>query len=523
MGTLCSRNPWLAAGSMAVVAFGVLFSGVINGYFAAGSTAAILTFILPVTITAGTNVIPARLEGWGLAAVVAISAQMLLWPARPRDRLGPLIARACHVLASVTESGGSVAEASDAIGKLRDQFFATPYRPTGPTDAAKALTFLVDELDWFKSRLLAPTAEPEVAPLCRQENAEVIDATASVLRASAARFEGSREVPDFGRLDAARDALARRIPERLPEMPQHADADTLLAAIEPSFRLRGMSYSAHQIGTNTLAATGAAPPRVGPTLSAVGRLAAEHTNVRSQWFRDSIRGAAALAIGVFVAQKTGVQNGFWVVLGTLSVLRSNALATGATVISALAGTAVGIVAGALLVVAIGTDTAVLWGVLPLAVLLAAYAPRIISFAAGQAGFTLLLLILFNIIRPVGWTVGLVRVQDVAIGFGISLAVGVVFWPRGAAALVRDELATAYARGADYVVATARRLSEGGSDDDRPRRPRRGRCPPPARRRVSAVPRRALRHGIQRRGCRSARRRRGARPPSSAIARSARQG
>lgn len=457
VGTLCSRNPWLAAGSMAVVAFGVLFSGVINGYFAAGSTAAILTFILPVTITAGTNVIPARLEGWGLAAVVAISAQMLLWPARPRDRLGPLIARACHVLASVTESGGSVAEASDAIGKLRDQFFATPYRPTGPTDAAKALTFLVDELDWFKSRLLAPTAEPEVAPLCRQENAEVIDATASVLRASAARFEGSREVPDFGRLDAARDALARRIPERLPEMPQHADADTLLAAIEPSFRLRGMSYSAHQIGTNTLAATGAAPPRVGPTLSAVGRLAAEHTNVRSQWFRDSIRGAAALAIGVFVAQKTGVQNGFWVVLGTLSVLRSNALATGATVISALAGTAVGIVAGALLVVAIGTDTAVLWGVLPLAVLLAAYAPRIISFAAGQAGFTLLLLILFNIIRPVGWTVGLVRVQDVAIGFGISLAVGVVFWPRGAAALVRNSVAAAYVSGVEFVDAAIARI------------------------------------------------------------------
>src|SRR5205823_9145164 len=35
---------------------------------------------------------------------------------------------------------------------------------------------------------------------------------------------------------------------------------------------------------------------------------------------------------------------------------------------------------------------------------------------------------------------------------------------GAAALLLDELATAYARGADYVVATARRLSEGGSDD-----------------------------------------------------------
>src|SRR5207253_2350228 len=119
---------------------------------------------------------------------------------------------------------------------------------------------------------------------------------------------------------------------------------------------------------------------------------------------------------------------------------------------ALAGTAVGIVIGALLVIGIGTHEAVLWSVLPVAVLLAAYAPRAISFAAGQAGFTVVLFILFNLIQPVGWTVGLVRVEDVAIGFAISLGVGLLFWPRGAAALLRENLAFAYARSADYVVA-----------------------------------------------------------------------
>src|SRR5205807_1866129 len=112
-------------------------------------------------------------------------------------------------------------------------------------------------------------------------------------------------------------------------------------------------------------------------------------------------------------QRTGLQHSFWVVLGTLSVLRSNALGTGWSILSALAGTAVGIVVGALLVIAIGTHEAVLWGVLPVAVLLAAYAPRAISFAAGQAGFTVVLFILFNIIQPVGWRVGLIRVEYVA--------------------------------------------------------------------------------------------------------------
>jgi uncharacterized membrane protein YccC len=152
------------------------------------------------------------------------------------------------------------------------------------------------------------------------------------------------------------------------------------------------------------------------------------------------------------------------VLGTLSVLRSNALGTGRSIVSALAGTAVGIVVGALLVIAIGTHETVLWGVLPVAILLAAYAPRAISFAAGQAGFTVVLFILFNLIQPVGWRVGLIRVEDIAIGFAISLGVGLLFWPRGAGALLRQDVATAYARGADYVVATARQLTTGEDAD-----------------------------------------------------------
>jgi uncharacterized membrane protein YccC len=106
------------------------------------------------------------------------------------------------------------------------------------------------------------------------------------------------------------------------------------------------------------------------------------------------------------------------------------------------------------VAAIGADHALLWAVLPLAVFLAAYAPRAISFTAGQAGFTVVLLVLFNIIQPTGWKVGLVRVEDVAIGFASSLVVGLLFWPRGARAALRDSVAEAYATSADYLTAAA---------------------------------------------------------------------
>ena len=82
----------------------------------------------------------------------------------------------------------------------------------------------------------------------------------------------------------------------------------------------------------------------------------------------------------------------------------------------------------------------LWVLLPLAVLFAGVAPAVISFAAGQAAFTLTLLILFNIIQPAGWRIGLVRVEDVALGCAVSLVVGLLFWPRGAGAALRRALA-----------------------------------------------------------------------------------
>jgi uncharacterized membrane protein YccC len=126
---------------------------------------------------------------------------------------------------------------------------------------------------------------------------------------------------------------------------------------------------------------------------------------------------------------------------------------------------VGIIVGAGVVIAIGTHDGVRWAVLPVALLVAAYGPRAISFAAGQAGFTVFVLVLFNLLAPVGWRVGLVRAEDVAIGLAISLAVGLLFWPRGAAALVRQDLATAYARAADYLAATAQQLIEGRTAED----------------------------------------------------------
>ena len=101
LGTVCSRNAWLGAGVMAVIGFCVLMSGVINGYVAALSTGALLTFVLPVTIPAPNSAIPDRLEGWALAAGAGICAVMLLWPSRRRADLQHDAAGALRAVAQV--------------------------------------------------------------------------------------------------------------------------------------------------------------------------------------------------------------------------------------------------------------------------------------------------------------------------------------------------------------------------------------------------------------------------------------
>ena len=497
VGTVCSRNAWLAAAAMAVVGFAILFSGVISGYIAAASTAAILAFVLPVSIPAPLSAVGWRLAGWGLAAAAGICAVMLLWPPRRSETLRGQAGRTCLALADLAHCAlaadeqaraASRAAAEAAVAGLRTKLEALPHRPTGPTGPATALAALIDELQWLLVSLEA-VAGPAVAELCRDENVEAMAAAALVLRASGARLAGRAERPDLGRLELAQAAVVQTLAQRISQPPAdsagQADQD-LESLVGQSFRIRTICYTTRQIAGYALAASGAAPEppddaRVGQrraaaawrlaprpaVLQAVRQFAADNADTHSVWFRNSIRAAAGLAIAVFVAQRSGLQHSFWVVLGTLSVLRSNALGTGRSVLSALAGTAAGIVVGAAIILALGASDPVLWGVLPVAVLVAAYTPRVVSFAAGQAAFTVVLLVLFNIIEPTGWKVGLLRFEDVAIGFAVSLGVGLLFWPRGAAAVLRENLAIAYSRAADYVAITARLLTGGAHRDPGP--------------------------------------------------------
>jgi uncharacterized membrane protein YccC len=486
LGTLCSRTPVLASVAMAVLGFAILFAGVVNGYLAAAGSAALLAFILPVLVPASASQIPGRVAGWALGCCVAIPAVMLMFPSRPRNRLRDGIARACAAVAALVADPGpqSEAQAMRALEGVRRQFSSTPYRPTGPTGASGALADLIDELDWLRIVASAPVAleptdvspggPPDVRPESESER-ELRGLSVATL-ASCAALIGRREhpQPDREALERGRTAVIDDLLRTVSDPAVREHDGRLWAAIARAWQVRVISVAVLDVVEYATVAGGlSGDADDGPrwlafirrqtvALSATGRVIAAHTDVRSIWFRNSLRGAVGLSLAVLLAQLVSFQHAFWVALGTLSVLRSSALSTGATIVRAMVGTVIGIIVGSLLLIAIGTDKALLWIVLPFACLLAAYAPRAISFAVGQAGFTLAILILFDLIALGGWRVGLVRLVDVSIGFAISLLVGLLFWPRGATAVLRRSLAAAMAASARYVAAAMGEVLAGES-------------------------------------------------------------
>ncbi len=489
LGTLGSGSAWEAALVTIPVTFAIYFAGAAGPNAAAAVTATLLAFILPIASGGGTSEIPSRLAGWWLASVVGTAAVLALAPRPAGDRLRAAAAALAVALGTQLQAaidGNATAEDVEATvaakRNLLTVFDATPYRPIGLATADQGLASLVSVLEWCSS--LAVEAMDGHASLSdyAPEDKELLAESAAALRSIARLLAGGDESPSMERIWMARQVSAAHLrslagdPAAVRKMAENAffaqtigvcasaaAADALIAtrrlgpdAVEAQ-RQRWLSVELGRpedlAGADPNAAGFRRPFRALPL--GLGRTVAANASLRSVWFRNSARGAAALAVAVAVAKVTGVQHAFWVVLGTLSVLRTSAGATGTTALRALTGTVLGFIVGAALLVAIGTGPTALWIALPIAVLVASYSPGTMPFTIGQAAFTIMVVVLFNILAPAGWKVGLLRIEDVALGAAVSVVVGALFWPRGAAAVFGDNLADALRAGAGYLVEATR--------------------------------------------------------------------
>ncbi|HYB86298.1 MAG TPA: FUSC family protein, partial [Streptosporangiaceae bacterium] len=438
-GSLCSTQDVPAVAGMAVAAFVVLFAGVVSPTAALGSTYLLLAFVLAVNVPVPPGQIPARLAGWALAAAAAVPVVLLVW-ARPwYDTRRAALVRALQRLADLVQAHAdgrrdpAAHDAADnALHQLGKDFTATPYPPTGLALSQAAVAKMVSRVQWAGALAVVGPDHVDLvlnSPTARELNA----ATAQVLRRasvaigptteghSPTQAAGAELTGAIAELHKDRRASWRWAVDRLvnqvtagsgaPEAePQPKASDSALAFVDPTFRARSLGLATEEIGALALEAAGfdVPPEQDRVPLRPAGRAAglralwqriAPHLTVRSVWLDNSLRGAAALALAVAVARITGVSHAFWVALGTISVLRSNALGTGATALRAVAGTVLGFVIGTAIMLGVGGHNDALWFILPLAVLFAGAAPAVISFTAGQAGFTIMVIVLFNILVP----------------------------------------------------------------------------------------------------------------------------
>ncbi len=495
LGTVVSSDKVAAVVAMGLVGFGVLFAGIVVPQAATASTAALLTFVLSVSISAPASAVGPRMVGWTLAAALCITACLVVWPAPWHDDLRRRLAAAISAVAQLADTrarGTSDAEAQAAVtselARLRNQFSGTPYPPTGAASGAVALSKLVGRVEWVAGNTaLVGDEQWSTEPLpARAVTAEVAD----TLHQTAALIcdRDAHPIDDPERIAAVQDSTRRldaligtalradvssltdAVPGSEPSEDGAADREpnedeSLAGALDPGFHARALGIATEMVADAALEAAGAEPVvdrRTGMADESAARAYAHrllpHLSFRSVWFRNALRGGTGLALAVLVIELTNVQHGFWVVLGTLSVLRSNALGTGATAVRAIGGTALGVLVGAVIMIGVADHTALLWVLFPLAVFVSGIAPSMISFIAGQAAFTTMVVILFNIIEPTGWKVGLTRIEDVAIGCGVSVVVGFLFWPRGATTALGRALSNAFVASSGYLADAVDRLT-----------------------------------------------------------------
>jgi uncharacterized membrane protein YccC len=461
IGTALSNTLWQAVVAMLAIGVALQFAAVLGGQFALGNNAAILIFVLCVMVPAGNDAILDRLGGWILACTCAAIATAVLWPRHEQRDLYLRLVEAVRALAAIARSsaagaepGTSIEYAEVAIDRAIAAHSALGFRPIGPTGHQRALLGLIDGLSeaWRFARAMpgGPLMSADDRHLAGAV-AATLDAVADVL---AACVDGRRSAgPNLQALVAARhrhrrilDAATRRA------VVGSTPAIAVVAAVEAVFPTRVMSLVALAMAADAIVLTGRTARVVGDDFGMVEPIAAEstlrhvqrvlvpHLSPRAVWFRNSVRAGIALALSVLLAKISGIEHAFWVVLATLTVLRSNVATTGATVVSAVIGTFAGFLLATAATLVVGAHPVLMWMALPLAVFLAAYAPTAISLGAGQAMFALLMVLLFNLVVPEGWHTGAIRLEAVTVGALAALAASVIMWPKGASAVLRAEVA-----------------------------------------------------------------------------------
>ena len=307
-----------------------------------------------------------------------------------------------------------------------------------------------------------PRAVADAERILAQELQQALSATAAALRGE--DRPPAVELP----LDAGRAHRERTDAALVQELATAGADDALAVGADRAVLAGEVATSVGGIVTDARVVVGADrfPARAGSMSEGLDRrvegmldrlvtVGSSTLSIRSVTFQNSLRLAAGLALALVLGGVFEVENGFWVLFATLSVVRTSAPMTGASAFQAVFGTVIGFAIALPLLLAIGTSEDLYLLVLPI-VTVGGLLAGSLNVVWGQAGFTVLVLVLFNLVDPIGWEIGIIRVEDVALGAAVGVLIGLAAWPRGATGQLAQSLADAVEASGSLVAATMER-------------------------------------------------------------------
>ena len=470
IGTATARSTTAAVVGMLVVGFAVAFAGVGGPRIAGVANGLQLFYVLPCFPPYDPASLPQRLIGLTIGIGLVAVADRLLWPAGApepfRTRLADAVDAVAHYVTGLPADGPREA-AEAAVQALRPSGLPPAVRPTGPGRRDRALTHATAELRTMlvRARLLAHLLPDLGDSAARAAAGAVLTATGDALARCSAALRGTGQAPESGPLAAG---VAEYLEGRVERMAPRLTGDEL----PPVVRIGGLTAAvgdaalglvfAVRSGTGAPPDTTAAPTSAWyldmPTALLWWRRLAAHFTPRSVYFQNAVRLALGLAAARLAADLLDLNHGFWVLLATLSLMRTSAIASGLALIPAFLGTLGGALVAAGVLAVIGDDTLVYAVVLPIAMVITFAAGPLLGPAAAQFGFTIVVAVLFAQLAPTTWKLAEVRLTDVVIGGLIGALIGAAVWPRGGAGEVRRSAALCLRSAADELVASVRALT-----------------------------------------------------------------
>ncbi|MEV0186921.1 FUSC family protein [Kitasatospora purpeofusca] len=479
LGTVLAVHSWAAALGMVGVGFAVSYGSVGGPRMVGLANGLQLLYILPCFPPYSPDTLPQRLLGVTAGLLLLATAELLLWPEpAPPDYRGRL-ARAALALAELADlaadacagrpaAPAAVTAAADRararLDELRFSRVPVMERPAGAGAVDRALTHCAAALRY---------AGPQVLRILRLARpypgaARLTAVTAQALRAAAAGLPRAGPVPDTGALDrelAAFDAARAALPAESDRVRPALGTAALDSAEGARFVVRAV-----RVGRRAPLPPDETPAdqRPGPFWYAYDpapllwwRRFRANLTPRSVAFRNALRTAGALGAARLLAGGLDLSHGFWVLLATLTLMRTSAADTRMTLRPALVGTALGAAATAAVLLAVGEHPLVYALALPPVMLIAFTAGPALGQAWGQGLFTLVVALVFTQLAPASWRLAEARVVNVAAGAAIGLLAGLCAWPRGGAQDLRRRTAGLLEDSADALRETVAVLTGTG--------------------------------------------------------------